>query len=199
MKVDSDISLHDRSPVSGFITWFDIIVLEMDDFDEGGETIERIGEASIALVHVAEANEAGAHIHAVLDADSSELEALYNVYFDGQWFKDNFSEGFGNDLLYIADIRIDGCYEGCNVDIAVIARALNTIGQGYMLAVIPYESSAERNYWARMGFEVSTTGDSKGLMHLHHACPRPRIVGPDEKGRFTIVPVPSQGKRVGDR
>jgi hypothetical protein len=200
LRIDlkTQISLRDRDIDRGFVSWVGVDICQVDE-DERDESknAERIGEVLIGLVHVAAAHEAGYDIAAVLEADSSELEALYDVYFEGPWFKEELTEGFGSDLLYIADVSIEERYEGRNLDLAVIRRILDTVGQSCMLAVIQYESRAERDYWARMGFEVSTKSESRGLMHLHQGYTQPQIVDSDERGHFEVVPVVPEEKRVG--
>ena len=46
-----------------------------------------IGEARVARIHVGEASNLNEPLCHVLDADSGELEALYDVFFDEDWLR----------------------------------------------------------------------------------------------------------------
>ena len=191
MHVSSNIALQEPDADEGLITWSSITVYYGD---EPGED-ERVGEAMVALVHVREAANTGQDLLAALDADSAELEALYHVYFQDDWIKDQFLDGSGSDLLYVADIDLAPAYDGRNIDLAIVRRLCDTIGHGCGLAVIPYESKAEIAHWSRMGFSVSTPGKPTGWLHMMLGDRTARIAGPDDDGRFKIVPNAAETKR----
>jgi hypothetical protein len=191
INVSANIPLHEPDADEGLITWFSVGVYYGEDENEE----ERIGEATVALVHVGEAANAGQDLLDALDADSAELEALYHTYFQDDWIKDRFMDGSGSDLLYVADIEIAAAYDGRNIDLAVVRRLCNTIGHGCGLAVIPYDSKAEIAHWSRMGFAVSTPGKPTGWLHMTMGDRKARIAGPEDDGRFKIVPNLTETKR----
>jgi hypothetical protein len=188
MQFFGGIPLDEPNVDEGFITWIQVEIHDWDDEGEGEGSMERIGMATVAIVHVGEAINSGLDLLEALDADSGELEAMYHVYFEGHWYKDEFENASGNDLLYIADIEIGKEYAGRNIELAVVRRLCDTIGHGCGLVVMPYESPAEVEHWSRMGFAVSTPGEPTGLMHMTMDVRRPRIADPDGTGRFRVLP-----------
>lgn len=187
LKVTTSIPLGEPDADAGLITWLDVNVIHHEDEDE--ETEQVIGEARIALVHVAEA---GNQLVDALDADSGELEALSGHYFDGDWIKDELSEGKGTDLLYVSELDVHEKWQNRNIELAVVRRICDTLGQGCELAVIPYETDEELARWQQMGFEP-TTSPSKGdcgYLHLQLALTHPRIEESESRGRFHVIPIP---------
>jgi hypothetical protein len=54
----------------------------------------------------------GERLRDVLDADSGELEALYGAFFEEDWFRQQFTEGAGSDLLYLSEIAVEPGWKG---------------------------------------------------------------------------------------
>ncbi len=186
LTVSAETTLGEPNVDCGFITWFVVSVI---DGYEGDERI--IGTARAALIHVALAE---GQVWDALDADSGELEALYDVYFKDGSVRDEFCEGVGSELLYIAEIEMDDEHRDRNVDFALVKRLTDTIGQGSILTVMPYESFAEAARWAIIGFESSTPAKSEGFMAINLAFVQPNVVETDDDGVFEVVGEPG-GKR----
>jgi hypothetical protein len=191
INVSASIPLHEPGAAEGLITWFGVDVYYGEEENEE----ELIGEATVALVHVGEAANTGQDLLEALEADSAELEALYHTFFQDDWIKDEFVDGSGTDLLYVADLEIAAACDGRNIDLAVVRRLCDTIGHGCGLTVIPYESKAEVAHWSRMGFVMSTPGESTGWLHMTMGDRKARIAGPDGEGRFKVVPNVAEPKR----
>jgi hypothetical protein len=191
INVSANIPLHEPNAGEGLITWFGVNVHHGEDENEQ----EIIGEATVALVHVREAANTGQDLLAALSVDSAELEALHHKYFRDGWIKDQFIDGSGNDLLYIADIEIAAAYDGRNIDLAVVRRLCDTIGHSCGLTVMPYDSKAEIAHWARMGFAVSTPGKLSGWLHMTMGDRKARIAEAEGDGYFRVVPNVAQAKR----
>ncbi len=179
LKVSAETTLGEPNVDCGFITWFDVAVI---DGDEGDGSI--IGTARAALIHVALAE---GQVLDALDADSGELEALYDVYFEDGSVREEFFEGLGTDLLYITDIDMEDGYRERNADFALVKRLTDSIGQGSILVVMPYESFAEAERWAVLGFENSTPTRSEGFMAMNRAFVQPNVVETQEDGVFEVV------------
>ncbi len=179
LKVSAETTLGEPDVDCGFVTWFEVSVI---DGYEGDERI--IGTARAALIHVELAE---GQVLDALDADSSELEALYDVYFEDGSVREEFFEGLGTDLLYVTDIDTEDGYRERNVDFALVKRLTDSIGQGSILVVIPYQSFAEAERWAVLGFENSTPTRSEGFMALNRAFVQPNVVETQVDGVFEVV------------
>lgn len=184
IDISTTLPLDEPDTDSGLIAWISVRIYDCDDEDLDEK---EVGSAFAAIVYVGQAANVGAAIHEVLDADSGELEALGDVYFDDEWIKDEFTDGIGNDLLYIADISLAPEYEHRNIEYAVVRRLCDTVGQSCGIAVLEYVSEAEINHWERIGFEVSTPGESAGHLHLKIAALRARVADVDGSGRFRVL------------
>ncbi len=82
--VGTELSLGEPDADHGLVTWFDVRVTA----GEGAESVVT-GEARVARIHVGEATNLNEPLYHVLDADSGELEALYDVFFEEDWFRDD--------------------------------------------------------------------------------------------------------------
>jgi GNAT superfamily N-acetyltransferase len=180
LVVRTEIGLSEPTVDSGFVTWlsFDVVDHSLD-----GRGASTLGTGEAAIVHLGTGT---VHLHDVLDADSAELEALYDIYFDGQWFKPDHAQGAGCDLLYFAGLDVAPRHRGKNIEYAVVRRVADTLGTGCGLVVLAYSSPAEVAFWERMGFEVSTPGHASGFLHLQLAKAHPRIV--KRMNEFKVLP-----------
>jgi hypothetical protein len=86
VSVETELSLGEPDVDQGLVTWFDVRSMA----GHGDENVE-IGQARVARIHVGEASDRGEALYDVLDADNGELEALYDVFFEEDWFRDQFS------------------------------------------------------------------------------------------------------------
>lgn len=189
LQVSADIPLSEPNVDEGLITWFDIQIL--DDYDDDEPKSKLIGSVRAARIHASHAFDSGEPIWDALDADSGELEALYDVFFDEGWPKDEFYDGSGADLLYVSEIDIEPAYEQRNIDLAVVRRLCDTLGQGAALTVVPYASPQEIAHWERLGCEVATPNASEGYVFLRLANRTARVDDPDKRGHFKVLPNPS--------
>lgn len=172
--VETELSLGEPDVDQGLVTWFGVRIMA----GHGDESVE-IGQARVARVHVGEASNRGEGLYDVLDADSGELEALYDVFFEDDWFREQFTMGAGSDLLFVSHVDLKPGWEGRNIDLALVRRLCDTIGEGCELAVMPYESESEITLWQRLGFAVTTPGQQEGYLHLSLGAKSPRIVATD--------------------
>jgi hypothetical protein len=191
LHVSTDIPLSEPTVDCGLITWFNIEIL--DDYDDDGKETnpKLVGHARVARIHASHAFDSGEPIWEALDADSGELEALYDVFFDEGWLKDEFYDGVGADIMYVSEIGIEPAYEDRNIDLAVVRRLCDTLGQGAALAVVPYTAPEEIRHWERLGFEMATPGVNEGYVCLRLANRTARVDDRDEHGHFKVLPNPS--------
>ena len=63
------------------------------------------GTARVAIVHVGEIADAHGDLWPALHG--TKLEPLHDAYFAQGWYKDDYADGAGIDLLYIESIEID--------------------------------------------------------------------------------------------
>jgi len=173
-RLDLRVTLPIDAPEenSGFVTWYEGKILAEDD--DTGESTE-LGGVVMALIHVAEIRRRRASLLDALAADSSELEALHGVYFDEDAYAEAHGGGYGQDLLYLADVPISELYDGMDVDLAVVRRICASLGSGCRRVVLPYSSLAERQHFAQIGFVPSTPAAREGLMHWPAGAPETAV------------------------
>src|SRR5512132_1863748 len=210
LSISTRISVEEPSSDGGFITWFDVLIHRDasvvdddgaggDDPEEGDEKVEQIGRAQLAIVHVGAVLESDDNVFDVLDAESSDLEALYSLYFDEEegWFKDEFGSAAGVDLGYIQELTIDPAWQGRNIELAVVQRLNATLAAGCKVLVMAVSSPEEVAHWKQMGFEVpASEGVEPDYVHLNNAAGHPRVVPvehprsiaePHEEDRFKVL------------
>jgi len=187
MRLSADIPLSEPNVDSGLITWLSIDIFP----DDAPESAAPIGHATVARIHIGNALDSSESILDALDADSGELEALYDVFFEDNWLKDEYLEGSGPDLLYVSEIDLAPAHQTRNVDLALVRRLCDTLGQGCAIAVIPYASQADIDHFTQLGCEVSTPGAPEGYLHLPLGNRTARVDDPDQPGVFKILPNPS--------
>jgi hypothetical protein len=186
--IQIEMLLDEPSVDFGFVTWFEMQLLQ-DSSDEDSE-ITPLGNARAARIHVGQILNAGEDLYEVLDADSATLEALHAVFFDENGFRDRFREGGGLDLLYIDHVTLEPGGEGRNIDLAVVRRLCDTLGEGCEIAVIDVGSDAAAAHWERMGFQQVETTSSHRYLYLPLAMQQARVVElPDGRG-FKVIPNP---------
>jgi hypothetical protein len=157
----TSISLDEPDVDGGLVTWLEVRI----EAENAEDAPVIVGRARAARVHVVHALEVGECLADVLDADSAELEALYGVYFDGDHLRDEYTEGVGSDLLYMAEAILEPGWEDRGIELAVVRRLCDTLGEGCELAIVPDENDGEAKLWEKMGFAISTPGEREGLMH----------------------------------
>ncbi|MCW5817244.1 MAG: hypothetical protein KIT84_39975 [Labilithrix sp.] len=174
LSISSDIDLDGKG---GYVTWLDVRV------SDGMK--EEIASARIALVHVGEIADAAGEIWPALHG--TRLEPLHDAYFNQGWYKDDFADGAGIDLLYIDHITIDDAYRGKNIDLALVRRLCDTIGSGCQLAVVAYGAAHQAARWGKLGFEVSTPGRTTGLMHMKLGYRHASVIDATGSGDYQVV------------
>lgn len=185
--IEAELILDEPSADQGLVTWFAVRVVA--DRDEGGDA-EVVGRARIARIHVGQAANIGEPLHDVLDADNAELEALYGVFFENDWFGEQFSEGAGSDLLYVSQVTVEPGWQGRNIELALVRRLCDTMGQGCELAVMPYGSEADAEPWQRLGFSITTPAQPAGYLHLPLGTRQARVVPNEDFSSYKIVANP---------
>lgn len=173
LSVTSDIAL-DASDDRRFVTWFDVVAHQ-------GPV--RSGHARFAVLHVGEAS--GGHGDLWRALRSADLERLHDPYFHQGWYRDEFAEGAGIDLLFFERIAVETAPTK-NVDLAIVRRVSDTLGSGCQLVVMPYASALEAARWGQLGFEVSTPGRASGLLHLKMGQSHPEVACVTD-GAFEVV------------
>ncbi len=184
IHISATIPLSEPNASSGLVTWFSIDIFP----DEDAPNPARIGHARVARIHISSALDLNVPLLDVLDADSGELEALHDIFFENDWPKDEYLEGGGNDALYISEIVIDPAYEGRNIDLALVRRLCDTVAQGCTVAILPYASQRDIDHWTPLGFEVTPPGGAEGYLHLLLETRTARVDDPDQPGVFKVLP-----------
>lgn len=175
LSVTTDIDLEGPQK-GGYVTWLDVTLS-----DDG----RSYGTARVALVHVGEISDAAGEVWPALHGTS--LEPLHDVYFSQGWYKDDYADGAGIDLLYIEHITVDESHRGKNLDLALVRRLCDTLGSGCQLAVVSYADAIKATHWGRLGFSISTQGRPSGLMHMKLGYRHARVVDATGSGDYEVV------------
>lgn len=165
LSITADVSLHEPTLKQGYVTWFKVVV---------SDGVLTYGDARVALVHVGEIADAHGDILPALQG--TKLEPLHDVYFERGWYKDDYADGAGLDLLFVDSIEIAADQREKNLELAVIRRLCDSIGSGCQLAVMRYSSALEAAHYGQLGFSISTAGRPSGLMHMKLSQRHARVV-----------------------
>lgn len=175
LSVTTDIDLEGPQK-SGYVTWLDVTL---------SDEHRSYGTARVALVHVGEIADAAGEVWPALH--KTRLEPLHDVYFAQGWYKDDFADGAGIDLLYIDHITIDEAHRGKNLDLALVRRLCDTLGSGCQLAVVAYGDAERAGHWGQLGFAISTPGRPTGLMHMKLGYRHAQVVDATGSGDYEVV------------
>jgi hypothetical protein len=175
ISVTTDIDLEGPQK-SGYVTWLDVRVSDGDQVR---------GTARVALVHVGEIADAAGEVWPALHR--TRLEPLHDVYFAQGWYKDDYADGAGIDLLYVDHVTIDEGLVGKNLDLALVRRLCDTLGSGCQLAVVAYGDADRATHWGRLGFAISTPGRTNGLMHLKLGYRHAQVVDATGSGDYEVI------------
>lgn len=174
LTISADIDLAGSRTHARWVTRLEARVTD-------GDTVALV--ARLAVVHVGEMADALGDLAPTMK--DARLEAVHDIYFEDGWYKDDFADGAGIDLLFVESIMLGEGMAERNLDLAVIRRIAETLGSGCQLVVQPYRNALEAARWAPLGFTVSTHGRTAGLMHLKLGQRNADIVQ-DESGVYEI-------------
>jgi len=182
LTISGNIELDQPTGSASYVTWLDVLIKD-DAAPHGSVTC---GVARIGIVHVGEIADALGDLYPALRG--TRLEALADTYFSQGWYKDEFAEGAGIDLLYVESIEIDAAHQHRNLDLAAVRRLCDTIGSGCQLAVMPYRDAVVASHWGRLGFALTTPGRTNGLMHMKLGYRHAQVVDATGSGDFEVLP-----------
>jgi GNAT superfamily N-acetyltransferase len=188
--IETDLLLYEPGVDCGFVTWFDIRLVE----DMPDDSVQQIGRARAARIHAGQAANCDQDLLEVLDADSGELEALYDVYFEDGDIRADLAEGAGCDLLYIQHVTLEPDWQNRGIELALVRRLCDSLGEGCGLAVVEPESATEAAEWQRMGFQMTMPAEERRCLHLPLAYRQARIVPTPDFSAFKVVPNPPPGR-----
>ncbi len=175
LSISGDIALD--QPSKSYVTWLDVRI---------GEDLQTFGMARVAIVHVGEIADALGDLYPALRG--TKLEALCDAYFAQGWYKDDFADGAGIDLIYVESIEIDAAHQHKNLDLALVRRLCDTLGSGCQLAVMPFADALTAGHWGRLGFSLTTPGRTSGLMHMKLGYRHAQVVDATGSGHFEVLP-----------
>lgn len=184
LSITADIDLSEPAMDSSFVTWFDVSVAP-PVLDRSRVDPHAALEARVALVHVGEMADAVGDLASAMHR--SRLESLHDTYFSDGWYKDEYADGAGIDVLYVERVVVASGVEHTNLDVAVVRRLADTLGSSCQLVVMPYRSAHEAAQWGRLGFTPSTPGRTTGLMHMKLGVRHARVVDATGSGVFEVL------------
>jgi hypothetical protein len=176
LSINADIDL-DPAGRRSFVTWLDVRI--------GDSPAQTYGVARIAIVHVGEIADAHGDLYPALRG--TPLESLCDAYFSQGWYKDDFADGAGIDLLYVESIEMDAAHAHRNLDLAAVRRLCDTLGSGCQLAVMPYRNALQAGHFGQLGFALTTPGRTAGLMHMKLGYRHAQVVD-NGTGEFEVLP-----------
>ena len=144
------------------------------------------GVARVAIVHVGEIADALGDLYPALRG--TKLEALCDAYFSQGWYKDDFADGAGIDLLYVESIEIDAAHQHKNLDLAMVRRLCDTLGSGCQLAVDAVPRRARRGSLGPPRLRADHAGRTTGLMHMKLGYRHAQVVDATGSGDFEVLP-----------
>lgn len=190
LSISADIELDPSGGATrSYVTWLDVRITESTPnrhLSSPTPTDCIHGVARVALVHVGEIADAHGDLYPALRG--TKLEALCDAYFSQGWYKDDFADGAGIDLLYVESIDIETSHQHKNLDLAMVRRLCDTLGSGCQLAVMPYRNALAAGQWGRLGFAISTPGRPNGLMHMKLGYRHAQVVDATGAGDFEVLP-----------
>jgi len=178
LSISADIQLDCADSARSYVTWLDVRI-----GDGAGRTY---GTARVALVHVGEIADAHGDMGTALHG--TPLEPLASTYFSQGWYKDEFADGAGIDLLYVESVEMDDSQRGKNLDLAMVRRLSDTLGSGCQLVVMPYRDPITAAHWGRLGFSLTKPGRPSGLMHMKLGYRHAQVVDQTGSGDFEVLP-----------
>ncbi|MCL2777956.1 MAG: hypothetical protein FWD73_08125 [Polyangiaceae bacterium] len=176
LSIHSSIDLDGLGTDGAYITWLDV---------RAGDAHGDHAAARVALLHVGELADAHGDLWPILHR--SPLAGLADVYFAHGWYKDDYADGAGIDLLYIESIEVDDLWQQRNLDFAIVGRLASTFGSGCQLVVMRFRNAHEASRWSRLGFSVSTEGRLSGFMHMKLAYRHAQVVDVLGSGNFEVL------------
>lgn len=196
IKFEGDTSTLIPNADSGLITWWKVLVTQAKD---GPGPAMVVATARAAMIHVSHALTLGEPLYDVLDADSAELEELYEVFFDPDREEiddDPTENGIGDGMLYVTDLEISNAWRQRNADLAIVGRLAETIGMGCGTVVLEAAESKRAARWSLMGFKPSAR--DRRFQVLDRSMLHPLAVEADVDDRFVLQPVGPVGMSVDD-
>lgn len=184
LSIHADVPLDEPQDDTGYLTWLDVRV--------GAPDSRLSGSARVALVHVGEIADAHGDVWRALHG--TRLESLHDVYFAQGWYRDDYADGAGIDLLFIDRVEMEPEARARNLDLAIVRRLCDTVASGCQLVVMPYRDAHEAAHWARLGFRPSTPGRTAGFMHMKLGYRHARVVATGA-GHYEVVPTLVLGDR----
>ena len=194
LRLETDLTVSEPNENEGLVVrWRGTVVRDHDD--ELREDV--IGSFRASVIHYGFALDVGVRLDDIMDG---ALVPLHNAVFnEGGWLRDDFDDASGTALLYIDEIDLANEWRERLVDLGVVRRLVETLGQGCSLVVLNSSEARRATEWARIGFVITREPDGPFLvLNLSERTPHVRA-GFD---RFEVVPaprpeVPSEG--LGER
>jgi hypothetical protein len=184
LSISADIELDTKGSASrSYVTWLDVRITESPA--PGTSIGNTVGVARVAIVHVGEIADTFGDLYPALRGTS--LESLCDTYFAQGWYKDEFADGAGIDLIYVEAIEISASHQHKNLDLAMVRRLCDTLGSGCQLAVMPYHDATAAGRWGRLGFSLTTPGRTTGLLHMKLGYRHAQVVDATGLGDFEVL------------
>lgn len=187
LSLKTEMPLSEPSVDYGFLTTLDVSVRQFDSASP-----DPIGQATVTVIHTADAMNRAVRMEDVLDADSEEMAQLFEVFFDDdEYLQPEFQNGAGFNVLYFGEIELVPTWRARHIEEAIVRRVVDTWGEGCAIAVIPVEGAGDVERWAALGFVVPGGHGAPAFVYLDLSLKQPDVLPVDGDGhRFEVRPVP---------
>lgn len=195
LRLETDLRVSEPNEDEGLVVRWRVVIVRDHD-DEVREDI--IGRVRALVVHYGEAVDVGAKLEHVMDG---ELATLHRALFTDGWLRDDlsFESTNGTALLYIEDLDLSDEWRERLVDLAVVRRLCETLGQGCSVAALNGNEARRAQEWRRIGFCIDREpGEPFLVLDLSKRVPHLR----EGFDRFEVVPTPrheNPGERAEER
>lgn len=191
LRVDTDLTVNEPNEDDGLVVRWRVAIVRDHDDDVREDVL---GSVSAWVIQYGGAVDVGAKLDLVM---AGSLEPLHRAVFteDG-WLREDFEDASGSALLYIETLDLSDEWRDRLVDLAVVHRLGETIGQGCSLTVLNGTEARRTSQWGRIGFALVAGAEEpflalnmgKRIPHLrpgfddvYEVVPSPRYETPSER------------------
>lgn len=191
LRLDTDLKVCEPNEDDGLVVRWRVAIVRDHDADMREDVI---GSVNAWVIQYGGAVDVGAKLDLVMDG--AGLMPVYRAVFtrDG-WLREDFEDASGTALLYIETLDLSDEWRDRLVDLAVVRRLSETLGQGCSLTLLNANEARRAPQWGRIGFALIVGAEepflaldmSKRMPHLregfdaYEVVPSPRYETPSER------------------
>ena len=190
LRLDTDLKVSEPNEDDGLVVRWRVAIVRDHDDDVREDVI---GSVNAWVIQYGGAADVGAKLALVMDGSLRPLHRA--VFTEDGWLREDFEDASGTALLYVENLDLSDEWRDRLVDLAVVRRLTETIGQGCSLTVLNGNEARRAPQWGRIGFSLIVGTEepflaldmSKRTPHLREGFdayeigPSPRYESPSER------------------